>query len=648
MQEAFIEIQSPEGPRRIKLEGKPITIGRQPGNVIVINDEQASRNHCVIEPAGASWVVKDLNSRNGTKLNDKRVAMAILKPGDVVRVGKWTVKYQGPKPPANVGDFPSPSSGGIPATPPAAFTDDEPLDLNAAESAPKRKPAVRSAGDIARTRPPTDTPPPALEDEALPTESVPLEPGYEQDEHESEGDAPIRRSDDFADLDAGVDLGDQSDPEHPLGELSNVDDSLQSADVALINARGETIHASGEETGAVKGKSGKRAPGDGSREGIRILRMLLLSCIQSRATDVHIEPKQNDYVARLRVDGMMVEAAHIDKQTASRLVGVVKILSDIDIAQRNTIQEGHFSARVDNRRIDYRISFTPSMYGQKLVIRVLDLANAPVHMSELHMPDWMLQTIRKTSKQDQGMILVSGPTGSGKTTTLYSILRDIDVQQRNVITIEDPVEYQISGVTQIPVNEQQGNDFKTLLRSILRQDPDVILLGEVRDKETAQTAMQASMTGHLVLSTVHAKDTIGSMFRLLDLGIESYLVASALNIILAQRLVRVLCPDCKEAKRPTPQQTMRMGRSVEGIREIYVPVGCAKCLNTGYNGRRGIYEMLAMSDELRDVVLKSPTIQAIKEETNLTGFMTLRQSGFKLVAEGATSMEEVDRVTGVD
>jgi type II secretory ATPase GspE/PulE/Tfp pilus assembly ATPase PilB-like protein len=342
----------------------------------------------------------------------------------------------------------------------------------------------------------------------------------------------------------------------------------------------------------------------------------------------------------------MVPVVKLTQAQGHRLLSSIKVLCDIDISQKNVIQEGHFSCQVPGRSIDYRISYTPAMHGQKLVIRVLDLANAPQFLDQLNLPRWMLNNIRKTAKQDAGMVLVCGPTGSGKTTTLYAVLRDIDVEQRNVITIEDPVEYQIGGVTQIPINEGQGNTFHTLLRSVLRQDPDVILLGEVRDRETADTAMQAAMTGHLVLSTVHAKDTIGTIFRLLDLGVEPYLVAQALNVVLAQRLIRKLCDACKAPKKPTPQQTMRMGGVNKSLKSIYYPVGCPRCLNTGFMGRRGLYELLTVSDALRDVILKHPTMASIHEALGRDVFISLQEMGYQIVAEGATAIEEVDRVCG--
>jgi general secretion pathway protein E len=251
--------------------------------------------------------------------------------------------------------------------------------------------------------------------------------------------------------------------------------------------------------------------------------------------------------------------------------------------------------------------------------------------------------IDKTCEQEAGMLMVAGPTGSGKTTTLHNCIRTIDRDARNVITIEDPVEYHLEGTTQIPVTEDQN--FGQLLRSVLRQDPDVILVGEIRDDETSRTAMQAAMTGHLVFSTIHAKDAIGAVFRLLDLGVEPYLVANSIEVILAQRLIRLLCDSCKRPVRVAPGQATRMGRFLEGRDEVYVPVGCTRCLRTGFSGRRAVFEMIEFNDDLRDCVLGKPTIQAMKTIIERGVFHTLQESGWLMAAQGVTALEEIERIS---
>jgi general secretion pathway protein E len=431
-----------------------------------------------------------------------------------------------------------------------------------------------------------------------------------------------------------------NEAERQLRERADLmaDRTFTDRQIALINARGALAYPADP----------KRDAG----EAITMLRLIMLLCFRSRATDIHVEPKMDDVHVRIRVDGTMVDAVRMPKEIGVKLLSAVKVISDIDIAQRNIVQEGHFSAKVPtktkkemiDRRVDYRVSFAPAMHGQKLVVRVLDTANAPLHIDDLQLPAKAREILRRTSEQDAGMILVCGPTGSGKTTTLYAILRDIDIDQRNVVTIEDPVEIQLEGVTQIPVNESQGNSFSALLRSVLRQDPDVILVGEIRDAETARVAVQAGMTGHLVFSTVHSRETISGMFRLLDLGVEPYVVASGLHVVVAQRLVRQLCPHCKVAKPPTPDQVKRFASvGIKDVKQVFQPKGCKKCFGTGHFGRRGVFEILVATPKLRDAILKNPTIEGCRSALTPEGFISLRESGYRLIAEGAAGFDEVEK-----
>lgn len=413
--------------------------------------------------------------------------------------------------------------------------------------------------------------------------------------------------------------------------------SMDDEDIALLGPRGQTMHAAG-------GAPGRKTP-EVARDSVDLFRALLSVCFRGRASDVHVEPKNDDYLVRLRIDGTLVDVVRLDKIRGQRLTTMVKVLCEIDIAKKNIIQEGHFAAMLTGRRVDYRVSFAPAVQGQKLVIRIFDTSNTPLHTTDLGLPSVMLEQIDRAIHAESGMLLSSGPTGSGKTTTLYALVRSIDVGERNVTTIEDPVEIQLDGVTQIPVNEDQGNTFPTLLRSVLRQDPDAILIGEVRDTETARIAMQAAITGHLVFSTIHAKDTIGTIFRLLDLGVEPYMVAQGLHLVLAQRLVRKLCPACRRRGRPTFDQAKRLGDAVAGVTHIFSPVGCPRCLGTGYFGRRAIFELLTTNDELRDVILKTPTMAEIQRCILAGGgFARLSHSGYKLVADGVSSLDEIERV----
>lgn len=589
---AHLEVHVPEGVRRVELGARPVTLGRSTKATIPLDDGLVSREHCAVQWNGEGYVLQDLNSRNGTLMGGLRVVKVALRPGAEFMVGNTKVVFVDDTPPR------SKARGGQRA---AGFGSE-------AEAVATATPPPREvAGSLVTT---------GDDDDVL--------SGMFRVENEDEPERG-RRNFGVTSLESLARVG--QDPKFDLD------------DVTLVNARGQTVHAGGE---------GKNAAKQEAHETLRVLRLILYGCMRSGASDIHIEPKRHDGLIRLRIDGAMVEVTTLDANELKRLNSLIKVLCDIDFTKKAAVQEGHFSTRVPGRQIDYRISFTPSMFGQKLVIRVLDPANAPQRLRDLQLPDWMYSAIKGMSRQSTGMLLTCGPTGSGKTTTLYATLREIDASLRNVITIEDPVEYEVPGVTQMPVDAESGHTFASLLRSVLRQDPDVVVLGEIRDAETAVAAMQAATTGHLVLSTVHAKDTVGTIFRLLDLGVEPYLVASTLNHVLAQRLVRVLCPFCKQEKTPTPQQQMKLGKSVEGVKKICVPAGCQKCFNTGFNGRRGLYELLTVSDEMRDVILHSPNMSKIKKAIEMTMFTSLREAGMDLVLKGETSMDEIERVVGLE
>ena len=346
----------------------------------------------------------------------------------------------------------------------------------------------------------------------------------------------------------------------------------------------------------------------------------------------------------MRVDGTMVEVKHVDQDLFPRILRLVKILCDLDITKRQMVQEGHFSATGSMREVDFRVSFTPAVHGQKLAIRVLDAAAVPQNSGDLRMPAWMSRQIRSLCARDSGMLLACGPTGSGKTTTLYAVLRDVDLKQRNVMTIEDPVEYQLKGVTQIQTNEQAGNTFSSLLRSTLRQDPDVILLGEIRDSETARTAIQAAMTGHLVLSTLHARDAATTIIRLLDLGVEPDMLVSSLNLVLVQRLIRTLCDRCKVSRKPDVFHVEMMGAQGKGLTKAFHPRGCSKCLNSGYHGRRALFELLVVDEAIKEAIIGGPTVAALHEILARIGFVSVAEMGWRAVADGITSIDEVMRV----
>lgn len=382
---------------------------------------------------------------------------------------------------------------------------------------------------------------------------------------------------------------------------------------------------------------------DTSSEAVRTLRLLMYGAFRTRATDMHFNPSAAGFQVRFRVDGRMLPLAMLPESIGRSVLSVVKVLAELNISKREAIQEGSFAVQV-GRQVDCRVSFSPTSHGENLVCRILDTAVIPTTIDELGLSSTMLRQFRAACNCDSGMIIVSGPTGSGKTTTLYTALRSIDCRTRNVITIEDPIEYHLEGITQIQADEKRGLTFGAVLKSILRQDPDVILVGEMRDAETARTAMQAAMTGHLVFSTLHARDAIGSIFRLLDLGVEPYMIANAVSICLAQRLIRTLCEHCKKSYQPKPSQIVRMKMQNRGISRLYSNVGCRRCMDVGFWGRQAIFEMLAFNDNLRDALMTTKTIHDIRNAAGEWTYQTLLESGYRRVADGTTTFEEVEQV----
>jgi general secretion pathway protein E len=600
----FLEARGGAKEQRIELTDRAVSIGRLPESALFIDEEGVSRRHCVVEPGpDGSWQIKDLGSRNGTRVNGVRISEHRLENGDTVQVGRVSIRFIDPQ---DALAHPGPKG---PSQRPAEdeLLDPIPVGRDPAKPATPRAPKVALPG---------------------------------QDRRDKVANAGGLNTVDV-DLNSVVAGGSAEDAEDRLQQICEDSPTkpFEARDISLVDMRGQVVHQAAS-------LGGDR--GDDARESVRIFRLLLLTALRTRASDVHVEPRVDGGAIRLRVDGLMVLAAEIPADLLRRLLGMIKVLCQIDTSLKAQVQDGHFSATMKGRRVDFRVSLTPVMHGQKLVLRVLDTSNAPTRLHELGVLPWMYDKLRTVAGRDSGMVLACGPTGSGKTTTLYACLREIDVNTRNAITIEDPVEYYLEGCTQIPIDHKQGNTFANILRSVLRQDPDVIFVGEIRDIETAQVAMQAAMTGHLVYSTVHSKDTIGAIFRLLDLGVEPYLVANALNLIVAQRLCRSLCERCRRITRPTSAQLMRMGKFGEGVGAVHVPAGCPACLQTGYFGRRALLELLEFSEPLRDVVLKRPTIGEIRSVLAQGHFVTLQQFGFQLVAQGATSLEEIDRVAAGD
>jgi general secretion pathway protein E/type IV pilus assembly protein PilB len=374
---------------------------------------------------------------------------------------------------------------------------------------------------------------------------------------------------------------------------------------------------------------------------------VMTEALESRATDVHVEPFEDQLRIRYRVDGVLIEAnvpPSVRKYHAA-IVSRIKILSHLDIAEKRLPQDGRIRLRVAGRDIDLRVSVIPMIHGEAVVLRILDRGDASFGLEHLGMSKRDRTAWEKVLDLPHGIILVTGPTGSGKTTTLYAALSKINNPDLKIITVEDPVEYQLAGINQIQVNTKSGLTFASGLRAILRHDPDVVLIGEIRDRETAEIAVQASLTGHLVFSTLHTNDAPGAATRLVDMGVEPYLVSSSLEMVAAQRLVRLICPSCKAEEPDEVAEKLRneFGDLVPDV--IYRGRGCRNCQNTGFRGRQGVFEMMPVTDEIRGLILERVSSREIRKMAVHQGMQSLREDGWRLIREGRTTPEEVLRLT---
>ncbi len=380
---------------------------------------------------------------------------------------------------------------------------------------------------------------------------------------------------------------------------------------------------------------------------IKLVNVMLSQAVKDKASDIHIEPTQKGLKIRYRLDGILYDMISPQKQIQSALISRVKVMADMNIAEKRLPQDGRIEIRIGDKNIDIRASTIPTAFGERVVLRLLDKTKIFISISELGMPDERLDEFNELINAAHGIFLVTGPTGSGKTTTLYGALSTINNTDKNIITIEDPIEYQLDGVGQIQVNPKIDLTFARGLRSIVRQDPDVILVGEIRDLETAEIAIQSALTGHLVFSTLHTNDSASAVTRLIDMGIEPFLITSSVIAILAQRLVRVICPKCKEEYHPDEQSLAKVGITPQMLkgRKIYRGTGCPACLNTGYAGRTGIFELLIVNESIQNLILKTSDSNAIKQKAIENGMVTLRQNGAQKILSGITTIEEVFRVT---
>ncbi|MCF7973397.1 MAG: type II secretion system ATPase GspE [Phycisphaerae bacterium] len=383
---------------------------------------------------------------------------------------------------------------------------------------------------------------------------------------------------------------------------------------------------------------------------IRLVNDILFRALQLRASDIHVHPFETRIQIRYRVDGIMYDVLSLNRNVLPLIISRIKVMAGMDIAERRMPQDGRCSVRLGQREVDLRISTVPTSYGERAVLRVLDKSSGVFILEELGLWKEDLKVVDSLLDRSHGVIFVTGPTGSGKSTSLYACLNRLDSSEKNVITIEDPIEYQLGGISQIQVANKKGMTFATALRHVLRQDPDVIMVGEVRDVETARMAIQSSLTGHLVFSTLHTNDSAGAISRLLDLGVEPYLVSSSLIAVIAQRLVRRICEDCRVENHASPNDLRALGIDEADIKDavFYEGKGCEKCFHTGYRGRTGIYELMQITDEIQELIYTRESAGKIKRLALDRGMQTLRMDGARKVLKGVTTVAEVLRVTQAD
>lgn len=383
---------------------------------------------------------------------------------------------------------------------------------------------------------------------------------------------------------------------------------------------------------------------------VKLTNVILENSIKSRASDILIEPMENYLRVRYRVDGVLKEIESLPKNMHDTIVSRIKVMAQLNIAERRLPQDGRFKLKIKDNEVDFRVSIIPASTGEKVALRVLDKSQAMLDIERLGFEKDTMEVFRKCASRPHGMILACGPTGSGKTTTLYSLLKYVHDPEKNLITVEDPVEYQIPGVNQVTAKTEVGLTFASALRSILRQDPDVIMIGEIRDFETVDIAIKSALTGHLVLSTLHTTTACGSVVRLVNMGVEPFLITSSLIAIIAQRLIRKLCPKCKQKYKPTQALVSQLKLTKEDTQKLsfYKPKGCDYCLKSGYRGRLGICEVLTLSATIRNLILNRARESEIKQVARKEGMRTLREDGVKKVLEGVTSLEEILRVTVAD
>src|SRR6184192_632291 len=408
-----------------------------------------------------------------------------------------------------------------------------------------------------------------------------------------------------------------------------------------LGEAGDMLQIRGDETAAAVEAEANATP------IIRFVDLILYQAIQDRASDIHFEPFENEFKIRYRVDGALYEMAPPPRHLAPPVISRVKVMASMNIAERRLPQDGRIQKNIGGRNVDLRVSTLPTQFGESLVLRVLDRSIVNLDLEALGMPDYIYDFLLEMIERPNGIFIVTGPTGSGKTTTLYSCLRKINTLDSKLLTAEEPVEYDLEGIVQVPVNENIGLTFARVLRAFLRQDPDRIMVGETRDLETAQIAIQASLTGHLVFTTLNTNDAPGAITRLIDMGVEPFLISSTLEAVLGQRLLRSICRNCRTSYEPNTNtlDQVGLGRRDLGEKQFFYGKGCDACNNTGYKGRKGIYELLRISDPLRELINERAPTVTLKQKAIELGMITLRQDGLRSVFDGDTTVEEVLKYT---
>jgi type IV pilus assembly protein PilB len=423
-------------------------------------------------------------------------------------------------------------------------------------------------------------------------------------------------------------------------ESEGVDDILKELGADTDIAK-EASEAAATEDANIMGDLANEVP------IVRFVNLVLFQAIQDRASDIHFEPFEDEFKIRYRVDGALYEMSPPPKHLALPVISRLKVMSNLNISERRLPQDGRISMPIGNKQIDLRVSTLPTQFGESVVLRVLDRSAVNLELESLGLPKYVLDYVNEAILQPNGIVVVTGPTGSGKTTTLYSCLRKVNTIDSKLLTAEDPVEFDIEGIMQVAVNEAVGMTFMKALRAFLRQDPDIIMLGEMRDLETSQIAIQASLTGHLVLSTLHTNDAPGAVTRLVDMGVEPFLISSSLMAVLAQRLVRTICKKCRTPFEPTESQLSLLNLSPHDIgdKAFYYGRGCQNCNDTGYRGRKGIFELLVITDPIRNLINERAPSVVLRQKAVELGMVTLREDGLRSIFDGATTIEEVVKYT---